>query len=137
MIFAQAIFALDDSVIWDTDSSVPDKQSGRKLAETSKNDGDALVKASIKQSKEPIDHNSSVLFKLRESIKKEWQSGYEAYNQFKLKSSDNLEQPDSKSKSFSEFIDEHKDEKTNILKVAKKNIKDDRDSVVLKFKTDS
>ena len=137
MVFAKAIFALDDSVVWDTESHMPAEQYKRNLTQTSRNEGDSLVKASIRQSTEPIDYNSRNIIKLRESIKKEWQSGYEAYNQFKIKRSDKSQLADSEPKSFRQFIDDHKHEKTDILSETKKKVEDDRDSVVLKFKTNS
>lgn len=137
MIFARAIFALDDSVIWDADSSPHADLKSRKLAETSKNEGNALVKALIKSHKESLDYNSRNLDKLRESIKKEWQSGYEAYNRFKIKNGDKSERAYSKLKTFGQFIDEHKKEKLNIFKETEKNIEDHQNSVVLKFTNDS
>lgn len=136
-IFAKAIFALDDSVIWDADSSRHAEMKSRKLSETSKNEGDALVKAIIKDRTKSFDYNSRNLDKLRDSIKKEWQSGYEAYNQFKIKDADKSKPADSKSKTFGQFINEHKKEKSNIFKETEKNIEDHLNSVVLKFTNDS
>jgi len=137
MIFAKAIFALDDCLIWDADISMAAESKREKLTETSRNEGADLVKASIKHGVKSFDYNSRNIGKLRESIKKEWQSGFEAYNQFKIRSSDKSKRSESKPKSFGQFIKEHKNEKSNIFDETKKNIDDHRDSVILKFKTDS
>ena len=134
-IFAEAIFALDDSVIWET--SKPKRSPSDKdiLTESSKSNFE-MVKATVIQSKKTVEYNSRNIEKLKESIKKEWQSGFEAYNQFKIKSSDKSIKSVRKSKSFSEFIEELKEEKSDTFDEKGKITEGKRKSIILRFKTD-
>jgi hypothetical protein len=134
-IYAEAIFALDDSVIWETGK--PKRKSGdTHIVAESSISKDEMVKTSIRQSEKTMEYNSRNIDKLKESIKKEWQSGYEAYNQFKIKSSNKSKKSGAKSKTFSEFVEEHKKEKSDIFKEKGKTIEGKRNSVILRFKTD-
>ncbi len=133
-ILAEAIFASDNKVVWNTkkEKSVP--HDADILADSSKSD-DEMVKANINQINKYQDVNSRNIDKLKESIKKEWQSGFEAYNQFKVKSSEKSKRTDKKTRTFSEFIEEHKREKTDTFREKGKKIEGKRHAVILRFKT--
>jgi hypothetical protein len=136
-IFAEAIFARDDSVIWTSDKSRLFTTEENKFTESSKFEVNKLVKANIGSRVKPADVNLRNIDKLKESIQKEWHSGYEAYNQFKIKSHDKSGKSGSRTRTMAQFIDEHKKEESEKFREEGKKLQNTRESIVLKFKTDS
>jgi hypothetical protein len=135
-IFAEAIFAKDDSVIWKSDSGRRISAEDTVFTESSKTEVNEFVKANVGKPTDSVDFNSRNIDKLKESFKKDWQSGYEAYNQFKIKSHDKFKKSGKKTRTMAQFIDEHKKDKTDIFKEEGKKLQNTRESIVLKFKTD-
>lgn len=134
-IFAEAIFALDDSIVWESQSRRKKALDTSNLAESSKADDDKMVKAKIGESVTPRDVNTKNITKLKESIKREWESGYNAYGKYKVESGSKTKEHDTKPKSFGDFIKEHKKEKSDEFKEKGKKLGDTRESIILKFKS--
>lgn len=138
-IFAEAIFALDNSFVDSKDeSSLKSTQMGpspRAFVEDSHPVKSEFIKADLSRINNDIDYNQKNIEQLKSSIQSDWQTNFDAYNQFKLESHQASLKESKRKKSFSQFIAEHRTttDDSGIMDSVSK-LKDKRDdSVVLRF----
>ncbi len=140
-IFADAIFAFDDSYVPDITAEAqrrhPNDRSRGGIIEDQSGGNPMFTKAKIAGNKTGIRFNEENIDKLKKSFKSEWDENYKAYNDFQS----TIYKEDSRGKtktrrSFSDFLEEQQtsgDDKRDLLRSASEFQKGRNEPVILRF----